>query len=61
MKSTPLRVAWRALLPAHDTAWLIQMSLMLFVLLLPTSSYVAALPFIQEEWGLNNTQAGGIY
>jgi MFS family permease len=34
---------------------------MLFVLLLPTSSYVAALPFIQEEWGLNNTQAGGIY
>ena len=64
MKSTPLRVAWRTLLPAavpHDTAWLIQMSLMLFVLLLPTSSYVAALPFIQEEWGLNNTQAGGIY
>ncbi len=64
MKSTPLRVARRALLPdaaPRDTAWLIQMSVMLFVLLLPISSYVAALPFIQEEWGLNNTQAGGIY
>jgi MFS family permease len=64
MKSTPLRVARRALLPdaaPRDTAWLIKMSVMLFVLLLPISSYVAALPFIQEEWGLNNTQAGGIY
>ena len=64
MKSTPIRVARRALLPdaaPRDTAWLIKMSGMLFVLLLPISSYVAALPFIQEEWGLNNTQAGAIY
>ncbi len=64
MKSTPVRVVKRALLPdaaPRDTAWLIQMSVMLFVLLLPISSYVAALPFIQEEWGLNNTQAGAIY
>ncbi len=44
-----------------DMAWLALMSLMLFVLLLPISSYVAALPLIKDEWGLNNTQAGGIY
>ena len=44
-----------------DTAWLLLMSAMLFVLLLPISSYVAALSLIREEWGLNNTQAGAIY
>ena len=44
-----------------DTAWLFLMSAMLFVLLLPISSYVAALSLIREEWGLNNTQAGAIY
>ena len=37
------------------------MSSTLFVLLLPFSSYVAALSFIQEEWGLNNTQAGTVF
>lgn len=37
------------------------MSIMLFVLLFPFSSYVAALPLIQTEWGLNNTQAGIIF
>ena len=37
------------------------MGVMLVVLLLPFSSYVAALPFIQDEWGLNNTQAGAIF
>ncbi len=44
-----------------DTAWLLLMSAMLFVLLLPISSYVAALSLIREEWALNNTQAGAIY
>ena len=44
-----------------DTAWLLLMSAMLFVLLLPISSYVAALSLIRLEWGLNNTQAGAIY
>ena len=43
-----------------DTAWLFLMSAMLFVLLLPISSYVAALSLIREEWGLNNTQAGAV-
>ena len=41
--------------------WLLMMSTTLFVLLLPFSSYVAALPIIQDEWGLNNTQAGAIF
>ncbi len=45
----------------RDALWLVMMSLMLFTLLLPFSSYVAALPLIQDEWGLNNTQAGAIY
>ena len=41
--------------------WLAMMGVMLVVLLLPFSSYVAALPLIQEEWGLNNTQAGAVF
>ena len=41
--------------------WLLAMSTMLFVLLFPFSSYVAALPIIQDEWSLNNTQAGAIF
>lgn len=41
--------------------WLLAMSMTLFVLLFPFSSYVAALPVIQDEWGLNNTQAGAIF
>ncbi len=34
---------------------------MLFLILLSSSSYVASLPFIREEWGLNNTQSGLIF
>ena len=41
--------------------WLALMALMLFVLLLPFASYVAALPFIQHEWQVNNTQAAVIF
>ncbi len=44
-----------------DTTWLILMSLMLFLLLLPISSYVAALSLIKQEWTLSNTAAGAIY
>jgi MFS family permease len=33
----------------------------LFILLLPISSYVAALAFVKDEWDLNNTQAGAVY
>ena len=45
----------------REVVWLVFMSLALFVLLLPISSYVAALPDIQREWGLNNTEAGLVY
>ena len=37
------------------------MSVMLFILLLPISSYVAALPFIEEEWRISNTMAGVVF
>ena len=45
----------------RSLAWLLLMSTTLFVMLFPFSSYVAALPIIQDEWGLNNTQAGAIF
>ena len=45
----------------RDGAWLLLMSAMLFVLLLPISSYVAALSTVKTEWGLNNTQAGLVF
>ena len=48
-------------LDLRSLAWLLMMSTTLFVLLFPFSSYVAALPVIQDEWGLNNTQAGAIF
>lgn len=48
-------------LAVRDIVWLVLVSLMLFVMLLPFSSYVAALAFIQREWGLNNTQAGVVF
>ena len=44
-----------------DIAWLAGLSSALFLILLSSSSYVASLPFIREEWGLNNTQAGLIF
>ena len=44
-----------------DTTWLILMSFMLFFLLLPISSYIAALSLIRQEWTLSNTEAGAIY
>ena len=44
-----------------DLAWLAGLSSTLFLILLSSSSYVASLPFIRVEWGLNNTQAGVIF
>ena len=45
----------------RDIIWLLSLSIVLVSTLLPFSSYVAAMPFIKEEWGLNNTQAGAIF
>ena len=42
-------------------AWLAAMCVMLLTALLPFSSYVAALPLIQSEWGIGNTSAGVIF
>jgi len=44
-----------------DLAWLAAMSSSLFLVLLSSSSYVASLPFIRAEWGLNNTQSGVVF
>lgn len=41
--------------------WLVLLSLALFIALLPISSYVAALSFIQSEFGLSNTAAGALF
>ncbi len=41
--------------------WLLGMCAMLLLALLPFSSYVAALPLIQREWGLSNTTAGVVF
>ena len=41
--------------------WLVAMCVMLLTALLPFSSYVAALPLIQSEWGIGNASAGAIF
>ncbi len=46
---------------ARGLAWVCMMSLMLFVLMMPFSSYVAALSYIREEWGAGNAQLGAVY
>ncbi|MCH7744704.1 MAG: MFS transporter [Chloroflexi bacterium] len=52
---------WLESVDTRSVTWLVSMSLMLFVLLLPFASFVAAMPFIQDEWQINNTQAGAIF
>ena len=41
--------------------WLTGMCVMLLTALLPFSSYVAALPLIQSEWGIGSAAAGFIF
>ena len=62
-RSRILRIpnVWHGSVRTGDIIWLIVMSTMLSLALLTFSSYVAALPLIQEEWGLTNTQAGAIF
>jgi len=60
-KHIPDGKRWLGGVQPRDAAWLLAVSTMLFVLLMPFSSYVAALPLIQDEWDLNNTQAGVIF
>ena len=60
-----MRARSKAASPSEDgdggLLWLLLLSVMLFILLLPFSSYVAAIPFIKSEWGLNNTEVGVIF
>ncbi len=44
-----------------DIAWLLGISSILLATLLPFSSYIASLPFIQDEWGMNNAQAAVVF
>ena len=46
---------------AGRIVWLVAMCVMLLMALLPFSSYVAAIPLIQSEWGIGNTSAGVIF
>ena len=56
-----MRNSWLLGVRPQNIIWLVGLSLTLFILLLPSASYVAALPFIKQEWDLNNTQAGMVY
>jgi len=56
-----VRNSWLLGVGPQNIIWLVGLSLTLFILLLPSASYVAALPFIKQEWDLNNTQAGMVY
>ena len=47
--------------PSPRIFWLIGMCAMLMIALAPFASYVAALPFIQAEWGIGNTTAGLVF
>lgn len=46
---------------AREIAWLLGMCAMLMTALLPFSGYVAALPFIQEEWRAGGVAAGAAF
>ena len=41
--------------------WLTGMSSLLLLMLLPFSSYIAALPLIQTEWAMNNTWSSVVF
>jgi MFS family permease len=60
-ENATVRNSWLDGVGPQNIIWLVGLSLTLFVLLLPSASYVAALPFIKQEWDLNNTQAGMVY
>lgn len=44
-----------------NKSWLIGMSIVILLTLQPFSSYVASVPFIRQEWGLSNVQAGVVF
>ena len=44
-----------------DLLWLASISFVLFVVLLPFSSYIASIPFIRDEWGMSKTGAAVVF
>ncbi|MDA1348534.1 MAG: MFS transporter [Chloroflexi bacterium] len=54
-------IAWPSGVDRRGGLWLLSISATLFVLMLPASSYIAAIPDIKTEWGLNNSQAGLVF
>jgi MFS family permease len=47
--------------PAKNLPWLIAISAVLMLVLLPSSSFSAAQPIIVGEWGISSTQAGVVF
>lgn len=50
-----------ARLSRGDTPWLIGLSAVLLLTLLPFSSYIVSLPLIRAEWQMTNTQAAMVF
>ena len=46
---------------SSNLPWLIAISAVLTLVLLPSSSFSAAQPIIVDEWGISSTQAGFVY
>ncbi len=44
-----------------DVFWLVSISSTLFLTLLPFSSYIASIPFVEEEWEMTNLQAAAVF
>ena len=59
MRSQLIRISGETDLP--KLGWLCGMCAMLLLVLTPFSSYVAALPFIRDEWDISNTMAGVVF
>ncbi|MDA1188275.1 MAG: MFS transporter [Chloroflexi bacterium] len=60
-RSSPLAAIAGALPGRSDLAWMGYVGVALFFYLLPSNSYVAAVPVLQEQWSLSNIQTGIIY
>ena len=45
----------------RDIAWLAAISSALLLALLPFSSYIVAVPFVRDEWGMTNAEAAMVF
>ena len=58
---SPLEKSTLARLSQADTLWLIGLSSVLLLALLPFSSYIVSLPLIRPEWQMTNTQGALVF